>query len=220
MEKHMAERRVSVTLSKKKTGSANRTYHPSDEVMVFREKFNNVELHKWIGPFKVIQQTGKNLEVQHTNPWAVKIFKYHIDQVKPFCIDHTPDSQSEAMPAILDTDENGNPLQIQITELLSPEDNRSNNSEFIEAKHKEIQGLIEKGMFKVCLKTDVPEHANILGLRFVLTIKNKDTDHEIYKARLVVQGHKDAEKDMIINKVSSLHKRGVRLLASMAATFD
>ena len=124
------------------------------------------------------------------------------------------------MPELLDTDENGNPQQIHITELLSYQDKISNNPEFIEAKHKEIQGLIAKGTFKVCLKNDVSEHGNILGLRFVLTIKNKDTDDEIYKAHHFFQGHKDAEKDMIINKVSSLHKRRVRLLASVTATFD
>ena len=119
MEKHMAERRISVALSKKTPRSANRTYHPGDEVMVFREKFNNVQLHKWIGPFMVIQQTGKNIEFQHTNPWGVKIFKYHIDQVNPFCTDHTPDPDGKAMPEVLDTDENGNHRQIHITELLS-----------------------------------------------------------------------------------------------------
>ena len=68
MEKHMTERRVSVALSKKTPGSATRSYHPSDEIMIFREKFSNVKLHKWIGPIKVTQQSGKNLEVQHTNP--------------------------------------------------------------------------------------------------------------------------------------------------------
>ena len=83
MEKHIAERRISVALSKKTLGYANRTYYPGDEVMFFREKFDNLDLHKWIGPFKVIQQTGKNLKVQDTEPWGVKIFKYHIDQFKP-----------------------------------------------------------------------------------------------------------------------------------------
>jgi hypothetical protein len=33
-----------------------------------------------------------------------------------------------------------------------------------------------------------------MGGRFVLTIKNKDTSEEIFKARFAVQGHKDSQK--------------------------
>ena len=44
--------------------------------------------------------------------------------------------------------------------------------------------------------------------------------NELYTARLVFQGHKAGEKEMIVNNVSSLNRRSVRLLASMAATVD
>lgn len=40
-------------------------------------------------------------------------------------------------------------------------------------------------------KDEVPNDANILGVCIVLTIKNKDKHGEVFKARFVVQGHKD-----------------------------
>jgi hypothetical protein len=43
------------------------------------------------------------------------------------------------------------------------------------AKQKEIQGLIERGTWKVVLKDEMQENSNITGGRFVLTIKDSGT---------------------------------------------
>lgn len=61
-------------------------------------------------------------------------------------------------------------------------------------KTKETVGLLYKGAFRVVLNEDLEENANILGGRFVLTIKHKDKDNEVLKASFVVQGHLDREK--------------------------
>lgn len=41
------------------------------------------------------------------------------------------------------------------------------------------------------LKEDLDKDANMLGGHFVLTIKKKGTESEVFKARFVVQGHLD-----------------------------
>lgn len=87
------------------------------------------------------------------------------------------------------------PPGIFLTEVLEPGDARENSPEFVLAKAKEPDGLICQGAFEIVLRDEISKQANILGSRFVLTIKEKGTNKEIFKARYVVQGHKDAEKD-------------------------
>jgi len=81
-----------------------------------------------------------------------------------------------------------------LTEVLHTADKRQNNDKFLNAKMNELAGLAKRGVFKIVWKEEIPDNANVLGSRFVLSIKNKDSDEEIYKARFVVQGHKDFEK--------------------------
>lgn len=77
------------------------------------------------------------------------------------------------------------------TEILKLKDPRSELAEFYLAKAKQITGLLNKKAFRIVLKEDLNRDANVLGRRFVLTIKNKVTDKEMFKARFVVQGHLD-----------------------------
>lgn len=84
---------------------------------------------------------------------------------------------------------------ILLTEVLDPGDEREKLPQFDIAKAKELGGLARRGVYKIVLKEDIPDNGNVLGSRFVLSIKNTETDQEIYKARYVVQGHKDKEKN-------------------------
>ena len=106
-----------------------------------------------------------------------------------------------------------------LTETLHPMDPRSDKPEFIEAKKREVKGLIDRGKWKVVLKEEVPKYSNILNGRFVLTIKNANTDHEIYKARYVVQGHRDKDKDFIVHESKTLRQSSKKLILALAAIF-
>lgn len=68
---------------------------------------------------------------------------------------------------------------------------------FEDAKAKELAGLADRGVYEVVCREDIPVDANVLGGRFVLAIKNADTQKEVYKARFVVQGHTDTEKTFL-----------------------
>ena len=78
------------------------------------------------------------------------------------------------------------PFSSFITEEIKSNDPRA--SQFSAAKRKEIEGLIKRGTWKIVKKDEVPQNANVLGGRFVLTIKDSGTNKEVYKARYVVQG--------------------------------
>jgi hypothetical protein len=88
-----------------------------------------------------------------------------------------------------------NALRVGLTECLHPSDPRGLSEKFVPAKKLETKVLIDKGTWRIVKKQDLPKDANILHGRFVLTIKNVGTESETYKARYVVQGHRDKERD-------------------------
>ena len=64
---------------------------------------------------------------------------------------------------------------------------------------------------------DFPKDANILGGRFVCTLKNKETDKEKAKARNVAHGHREKEKPFIVHNVTTLRQSSVKILVSTCA---
>lgn len=56
---------------------------------------------------------------------------------------------------------------------------------FVESWQKEIDGLLEKGMFEVVPISQVPEGIGIFNSRFVDKIKNTGTATAFEKSRLV-----------------------------------
>ena len=57
---------------------------------------------------------------------------------------------------------------------------------FTDLRRKEINGLLEKGVFAVVTEKDVPQGVCIFNLRFVNQIKHPSTDKAFEKLRLVV----------------------------------
>jgi hypothetical protein len=70
-------------------------------------------------------------------------------------------------------------------------------------------------VFVLASESDLPEGANVLGSRFHLTIKSKN-ENVRYKARLVVQGHLDAEKEFIVPEAPTLSHLSLRLIFSIS----
>jgi hypothetical protein len=65
----------------------------------------------------------------------------------------------------------------------------------------------------------MPANGNHLGGRFVITIKDIGKDREIYKARYVVQGHRDKEKTSMVHHNTTAKQQSTRLLTGLAAIF-
>jgi hypothetical protein len=60
------------------------------------------------------------------------------------------------------------------------------DTQFVHSRQKEVNGLIDKGVFQLVHKTDIPQGIRIFNSRFVDEIKNKGTDKAFEKSRLVV----------------------------------
>ena len=104
------------------------------------------------------------------------------------------------------------PKNTFLTDTLHPSDPRCKFPEFAEASRKEIKGLVDRGTWKIALKKNFPKGANILSGRYVLVIKNVETDKPVLKARFVVQDHKDKDKNILIHNPTNLRQSSTRLI--------
>jgi hypothetical protein len=69
-------------------------------------------------------------------------------------------------------------------------------------------------------RSNVPENANVLGGRFVMTIKEAITDKEVVKTRYVMQGHWDRDKAFLVHNSTTCDKRRRKLLCVLQQYLD
>jgi hypothetical protein len=100
-----------------------------------------------------------------------------------------------------DAKEKSPSFQVHLSEMIGPSDPRA--VLFDAAKQKEIQGLIERGTWKVILKVEMSENPNIMGGRLEVTIKDSGTSKKRYKARYVVQGFRDKKNTSLVHDAST-----------------
>ena len=86
-------------------------------------------------------------------------------------------------------------------------------------KKEKIEGLIRRGAWEVVMNEYIPAGANMSNGRFFVTIKNMETDTLIYKARVVLQGHKDMEQTQPVQNSTTVRRSLTRLLIAWAAIF-
>jgi hypothetical protein len=60
---------------------------------------------------------------------------------------------------------------------------------FTDLRRKEINGLLEKGVFAVVTDSDVPQGVHIFNSRFVDEIKHPSTNKAFKKSRLIIQAY-------------------------------
>lgn len=109
---------------------------------------------------------------------------------------------------------------IDIIELIGPTDKKQDMKEFDVAGRKEIQGHLKRGTWKLGMEDESPSDANILSGRFVLSIRDSKTEKSIYKARFVVQGYRDKDKDFLIHEANNLQQSSIKTVIALAAFFS
>jgi hypothetical protein len=90
----------------------------------------------------------------------------------------------------------------------------------VDAINKEVRGLFNRGAFSLVIIDAVPSHANIIGTRIITRLKHFGTIDEEAKARLIIQGCQDAEKNRIVSNAPTLSHAPIRILISFAAIKD
>ena len=87
---------------------------------------------------------------------------------------------------------------------------------YTDSRQKEINGLLEKGVFEVIDITTIPQGKRVFNSRFVDEIKNKGTDLAFEKSRLVVQAYNDDKKELVLTQSPTIQRSSQRLILAMA----
>lgn len=69
-----------------------------------------------------------------------------------------------------------NAPEVMITEIIKSSDPCYRSQEATAPSAKERAGLIERGTFRMSIKEDLPDDANVLGSRYFLCIKDFNTE--------------------------------------------
>eukprot|EP00171_Calliarthron_tuberculosum_P008498 IDg8498t1 len=209
--------RISRALNAKVPESADRIFKEGDLVRVYRE-----ELKSYSNPVPIISLHESNrMATVQMRPGLQKL--YSITQLKPY---NGPNENSNEWLKSIDQSfgpwrsnyrARDEPVQTHITEVISKNDPRCNSTKMKTAIQKEIEGLLNRGTFKIVLKSEMPPNANVMGGRFVLAIKDPETKEERYKARFVVQGYNDKDKFNLVHASPNLRQDSMRLLFAIAS---
>ncbi len=228
MEAFVAEARVRTALNSNIPATATTVFHPGQEVLVYREK---AKPNQWTGPYHVTRVEDKQVfidrdgeEVQHSAT-QIKPFIKNAQEDLMLAMKQTfePLSTSvekkncEVLINAVQTNDGEDQQEVLLTKTLHPADKEQFSQRFDEAKAKEIEGLEQKETWTVVDGTNLPSEANVLTGRFVLAIKNVGQKDEKAKARFVVQGHRDKEKNFLVHNTTTARQSSTRILASIAA---
>jgi hypothetical protein len=213
----------------------------NSEVLVWREG-NTGQPGQWEGPYKLVSMEDEScvLALPHGNTsfrsTSVKPFlrgdkSLDLDDSSPDPEHNNGDGQGEASmipPAVPPKRGRGRPRKTppEVTVFLQDDEIEaeetgdvylSNDVQYEDSRQAEIEGLLEKGVFAVTLRSEVPEGIRIFNSRFVDEIKNEGTDKELRKSRLVVQAYNDQEKYAVLTQSPTIQRISQRIILSIAA---
>lgn len=215
-----AELRIRQALLSRVPRNADTIIEPGQKVKVYRETDR-----KYIGPFPVSRVDGKQIFVLQNEVEK----KYSLHQVLP--IDQynkilNGDAQLEDLNEMMvqftsePTEKQQHPIfNAHITEILKSSDPRTMSEEAKKARKKELEDLIRRGTWKVVAYDEIPKNANIMTGGFVITIKDTETDTPRFKARFVIHGNRDKDKNALVHTSTTVKHSSTRLLVALAACF-
>lgn len=154
MEEQLAKDRITRALRHKTPSAARKTYKKGDKVLIWREKIVKSRIGEWSYPFEVriFNPRTKLVFVKDSVDRRARLFG--IAQVKPYL---EPEDVAESFFCDIDSGLRrfsstcDSELPIFLTEVLEPKDPRARSPQMTDAMRKEVQGLIERGAFKVIL---------------------------------------------------------------------
>ena len=143
--------------------------------------------------------------------------------VKPYFTEKDQENQEPARPGITENQEDKDTITVELPADHTPQITNqppkrrrgrprkiplpdleayigTADTQFAQSRQKEVNGLIDKGVFQLVHKIDIPHGIRIFNSRFVDEIKNKGTDQAFEKSRLVVQAYNDEGKTVVLTQ--------------------
>ncbi|RAL67593.1 hypothetical protein DID88_008346 [Monilinia fructigena] len=88
---------------------------------------------------------------------------------------------------------------------------------YTESRRKEVDGLMENGVFKIVSKASIPPGTRLFKSRFVDEMKDEGTDKAYAKSRLVVQAYQDEGKTTVLTQSPTIQRVSQRIVLALAA---
>ncbi|KAI0994749.1 hypothetical protein K3495_g13433 [Podosphaera aphanis] len=124
----------------------------------------------------------------------------------------TPQSDATAVPRRQPARNAGLPLRYRENIFM----NNESRPDFIDSRQKELNGLLDRGVFGFININEIPLNARIFNSRFVDRIMNEGKANAIEKSRLVVQAYKDDNKKSVLTYSPTIQRMSQRLILSLA----
>ena len=206
MSQHLVETKVWRALKHNIPPATDRSYHPEDKVLVWREKVIENRIGEWTGPYTVVSHDATTKIVLVQKDAKAQPERYNVAQVEPFL---SPQDFSTQFMATVHTALNkysSNPTiqPIHMIEVIEPSDPRAMSREMQQAMMNEVRDHLQRGTFKVLLREELPDGSNALTARFVLSIKSNSDGKIKCKARYVVGGHRDRLRHYMVHGAQAL----------------
>lgn len=234
VQRYRAERQVADALNQR-NGPVVSVLHDlplNANVLVWREGPVG-RSGKWSGPFKMLGIEGETCKVELPNG----VTDFRTTTVKPFLTEELQENEKDHPETISATTISTTPTENTASKwnlpppmmtrqrakhpelsIMLQEDNIS--SLFADSRRKEINGLLEKGVFQVVNIIDVPYGIRIFNSRFVDELKNAGTDKAFEKSRLVVQAYNDAGKHIVLTQSPTIQRVSQRIILAMTAMMN
>lgn len=90
---------------------------------------------------------------------------------------------------------------------------------FEESRQKEIDGLLESGVFRMVDISEVPEGTRVFNSRFVDQLKFPGTENAMEKSRLVIQAYNDQGKLTVLTQSPTIQRSSQRIILALAPSF-
>ena len=169
--------------------AADRKYSTGEFAYVYRE-----ELKHYTGPHLIASVEDKCVRLHVGERTGPRSFK--VSQLRPAPVTRHPIYDEQVMEL-----DDGPPTDLH-TEVQHPRDPRAGL--FDDAKRKEILELVERGTFMLVLEEEAGQNLNLIPSIYVLAINHSGDSSTVYKARLVLGGHRDKENRSVVHNTYNL----------------
>ena len=195
------------------------------DVLVYRENKG------WKGPYTLLSTDGQVCTVSLPSGPT----KFRIISVKKYFSDHRSEEEGATDTAVTQAQEDDHSQDDDQTRQNPPRDRRlprryqeidmselcittTASQPFAVSRQKEIDGLLNQGVFQIVHIDDIPPNERLFGSRFVDTVKYKD-GVPFEKSRLVVQAYHDSGKKQVLTQAPTIQRSSQRLILCLTASF-
>ena len=85
-----------------------------------------------------------------------------------------------------------------LTETIKANEPWVKGPKIIETEYTEIQDLVNKGTYRIVLRTELPDDASLITARYIISIKSGEEKEERYNVKYIIGGHLDIMKDYLV----------------------